>query len=372
MEGRSLASSVAAARLERTAQRSHRGSPSSRAAAPPTSNPTEAALAEEPSAQAEAAEQQPAHNGAEAVVCEPPTDEETAAGEEGAASLPARLKLGLTVDTMEWLLRSLPADAVAQCNKAIPLKDGAPKFPTNAEEELVDVVVGRRTLNGYVNQFFLGLECAADGLSACERLLQRGAPGVGEADVFVSWALQTSLATLIDALREYLKHHPELAADTKFWVCDFVIRQGAAAKADVARLGECVRAIGHTVLLMEPWDEPQPLTRAYCILEVYHTQASGAMFEVVMSKKQQAAFERALERDYASIATKLSKVDVRNAVRSPAPAAAASPPPRHCRAAAAHRCAATRRRRLRSSARSSAMSGSLRAIVWSLSCCTAR
>ena len=40
----------------------------------------------------------------------------------------------VTVDAMERLLLSLPADSVAQCNKAIPLKDGA--WPPEANQHL--------------------------------------------------------------------------------------------------------------------------------------------------------------------------------------------------------------------------------------------
>ena len=79
---------------------------------------------------------------------------------------------------------------------------------------------------------------------------------------------------------------------------------------DVKKLGECVRAVGHTVLLMEPWHDPQPLRRAYCIKEVYHTQAGGSEFDVVMSSVQQRAFEEALQKDFESIATAMSRVDV--------------------------------------------------------------
>ena len=37
---------------------------------------------------------------------------------------------------------------------------------------------------------------------------------VGIATVFVSWYLATPLATLIDALKQFLKQHPELPAET--------------------------------------------------------------------------------------------------------------------------------------------------------------
>ena len=55
--------------------------------------------------------------------------------------------------------------------------------------------------------------------------------------------------------------------NTFFWVCDYVIRQ-TDVKTDLARLGDCVSAVGHTVLLMEPWHAAAPLERAYCITEV--------------------------------------------------------------------------------------------------------
>ena len=64
---------------------------------------------------------------------------------------------------------------------------------------------------------------------------------------------------------------------------------------------------------MEPWHAPAPLKRAYCITEVYHTQKSGAQFDVVMSSAQQDAFETALVEDFDSIETSLAKVDVRTA-----------------------------------------------------------
>ena len=50
-----------------------------------------------------------------------------------------------------------------------------------------------------------------------------------------------------------------------------MIRQTDVAK-DLESLGDYISALGHTVLLMEPWHAPKPLKRAYCIKEVYHTQ----------------------------------------------------------------------------------------------------
>ena len=217
--------------------------------------------------------------------------------EQGA--LPERLKLGLTIEAIEELISQLPSNAVELCNEANRGKG----YPKN------------KALNGYVNQFWAAQASEKDGLASCERLQRQGHPGVGVATIFVSWFLETPLAVLVDAMREYLRQHPDVPRDTKWWVCDFVIRQASrqlrAEDNDVKKLGHCVRSVGHTVLLMEPWNDPQPLRRAYCIKEVYHTQASGARFDVVMSAAQQASFEKALLDDFDSITAGLSRVDVR-------------------------------------------------------------
>merc|ERR1719424_1980044 len=220
-------------------------------------------------------------------------------------NLPERLTLGLSVDAIERYIAGLPADVVEQCNENRPTINGV-RVPANA------------ALNGYVNQWQIARRSEADGGKAyCEALYERSDPGVGVATVFVSWFLETPLATLVDALRQLWVEPQVLPPDTKFWDCDIVIRQSTrqldVTMNDVKRLGDCVRAVGHTVLLMEPWYDPSPLRRAYCIKEVFHTQASGARFEVVMSAEQQAAFETALMKDFNSIKAKLSQVDVRKA-----------------------------------------------------------
>ena len=164
---------------------------------------------------------------------------------------------------MRELLSQLPSDAVEQVNAQIPLdeKTGEPKFPKNV------------ALNGYVNQHFVTRREEEDQLTVCQRLQIRESPHVSEANVFVSWFLETPIATLLDALDCFIKQKGLREENVFFWVCDFVIRQ-TDAKKDLESLGDCVSALGHTVLLMEPWHAPKPLKRAYCIKEVYHTQVS--------------------------------------------------------------------------------------------------
>ena len=150
-----------------------------------------------------------------------------------------------------------------------------------------------------------------DGLAICERLKQQGSPHVAEATVVVVFGSHTSVATLLDALANFLKQQGLRVEDTFFWVRNYVLRWRPAG--DLPLLGECVSAVGHTVLLMDPWHEPDSLKCAYCIKEIYHTHQSGAQFDAVMSSAQEAAFEAALLDDFNTIQASLDKVDVRAA-----------------------------------------------------------
>eukprot|EP00964_Phaeocystis_antarctica_P139959 scaffold104746_cov70-Phaeocystis_antarctica.AAC.2 len=183
------------------------------------------------------------------------------------AALPKHLRLGLTLPGMRELLLQLPSDAVEQVNakmeevNAKRVAKGKPPFP-------MSVVV-----NGYINQFYISCWEKEDNLTVCQRLQKDESPHVGVANVFVSWFLETKIDTLLDALDCFIKQKGLREEDVFFWVCDYVIRQ-TEVKKDLESLGDCVSALGHTVLLMEPWHAPKPLKRAYCIKEVYHTQVS--------------------------------------------------------------------------------------------------
>jgi tetratricopeptide (TPR) repeat protein len=243
----------------------------------------------------------------------PPTEEQAVKRAARLEKLPEHLRLGVTLAGIGELLEELPSDKLEQVNANLEevnaklAKEGKPPFPKND------------TFNGYANHFFINLWAKegkegqpGDGLAVCERLQKQGSPHVGEATHFVSWSLATPIATLLDALANFLERQGLREEDTFFWVCDYVVRQTDVVP-DLALLGDCVSAVGHTVLLMEPWHAPAPLQRAYCIKEIYYTQQSGAQFDVVMSSAQQVAFEAALVKHLGSIATSLSKVDVRTA-----------------------------------------------------------
>ncbi len=74
-----------------------------------------------------------------------------------------------------------------------------------------------------------------------------------------------------------------------------------------------IKAISHTLLLLQPWDAPLPLQRSWCNWELLCTLHAGARLDVIQAPAQEAAFRAALRDRFADVAFALSKVDTRRA-----------------------------------------------------------
>jgi tetratricopeptide (TPR) repeat protein len=90
--------------------------------------------------------------------------------------------------------------------------------------------------------------------------------------------------------------HQEMAMDFD-WCC-------GTFKAAIA-------AMGRTVMVLAPWHDPVPLTRGWCLFELYCTADTGSTFEVAMSREQQRLFLDAMAAGgLTALHTMLATVDV--------------------------------------------------------------
>ena len=80
----------------------------------------------------------------------------------------------------------------------------------------------------------------------------------------------------------------------------FVCSQHAAAEQSYewwsSTFSDCIRAVGHTLLVLQPWDDPLPLTRSWCLWEIFSTVSSNTPLDVLLSPAQAAALHLALVR----------------------------------------------------------------------------
>ena len=59
-------------------------------------------------------------------------------------------------------------------------------------------------------------------------------------------------------------------------------------------LRQCAVDIGCTVLVLQSWDAPVPLTRRWCLWELFCTLDGGAELQIALSSTQREAFQEAL------------------------------------------------------------------------------
>ena len=109
--------------------------------------------------------------------------------------------------------------------------------------------------------------------SHCAHQMRLGNGGAGRADIFISWALVSTMFDLLEAIELYVKEHGLDPWRVKFWVCNFSIRQtpGPGKTADVARLGKVVAMCGRTVMFLEPWNNANAIggMRANCLSRIW-------------------------------------------------------------------------------------------------------
>jgi hypothetical protein len=72
-----------------------------------------------------------------------------------------------------------------------------------------------------------------------------------------------------------------------------------------------IKQIGHTMLVLSPWDAPIPLTRAWCLWEIYCTLNSNTKLTIQLSKAQRELFQSKLRDDYEYIIQAFCEIDVR-------------------------------------------------------------
>ena len=76
---------------------------------------------------------------------------------------------------------------------------------------------------------------------------------------------------------------------------------------------EAICEMGHTGMVLSPWDKPVPLTRAWCLWEMYCTVDTGARFSVCLSTAQRAAFEVAIAENWQAAQDAFAHIRVQDA-----------------------------------------------------------
>ena len=145
--------------------------------------------------------------------------------------------------------------------------------------------------------------------SYCEMLAQWQPGAVGKATVFISHAWKCVFLDVVDALLFHFRDDPEIIV----WFDLFSNNQHRDMDLDFdwccGTFKSAIQMFGRTVMVLAPWHDPIPLTRGWCLFELYCTADTGSRFEVAMSRDCQRQFledmarqgRRAVEKMLATI-----------------------------------------------------------------------
>lgn len=151
------------------------------------------------------------------------------------------------------------------------------------------------------------------------------------AKIFVSHAWKYGFVEFVDCIESYFQDQNELTDlkelivpdtlqkisenETVFlWIDLFVNNQWKASSLPYewwsGTFLSAVGDIGHTMLVLSPWDAPIPLTRAWCLWEILSTIKTNSKLTIQLSRSQRSLFQSKLRTDFEYIKTALCKIDV--------------------------------------------------------------
>ena len=148
-------------------------------------------------------------------------------------------------------------------------------------------------------------------------ILQEQSPdALGPATCFISHAWRRPFADIVDAVEQFERKHP----GTFYWFDLFTNNQHEAVSFPfewwTTTFRESISSIGRVMLVMSPWNNPVPLTRAWCLFEMYSTIVGEAEMNVVIPSGEIASFKEAMSDDYDTIMNTLLSLDAQKAEAS--------------------------------------------------------
>ena len=188
-------------------------------------------------------------------------------------------------------------------------------------EEFIKLCGGRSVLKDLcttdVNDLHMKPLTSRMKSSYCDYLKTTNPNSVGEAQVFISHAWKYLFLNVVDTLLHHFKHNP----DVIIWFDLFSNNQHMATTLDFewwsTVFKSAIKQFHHTVLILSPWHNPIPLTRAWCLFEIYCTAEYNCRFEIALNLAEECDCLMAIDSDTVGfVKTVLSAVDVRKSEAS--------------------------------------------------------
>ena len=155
--------------------------------------------------------------------------------------------------------------------------------------------------------------------SMCSRLAADPSTArfVGKPTHFLSHAWLYKILNVVAGLQNFAGSLPADAPESFYWFDTFAIDEHASQDRPQewwsTTFQQAIEMMGHTVMMLSPWDAPQPLTRSWCLWELYCTYNARIPFSVCLGPDERRAFEAAILKDFGAVFAAFSKISVEDA-----------------------------------------------------------
>ncbi|EGD83401.1 mbre TPR repeat protein [Salpingoeca rosetta] len=146
---------------------------------------------------------------------------------------------------------------------------------------------------------------------------------VGKATVFVSHAWRYKIAEVLNVLLEFAEEQRVRKEDSQpvfFWFDLFMNNQNANVTANLPQewwsttFKESIANIGRVLLVLMPWRDPVPLTRAWCLWEIFcGISNEGTEVNIRLPNSEEKALEEAIQGEYEAVTDTLVRVQAQRA-----------------------------------------------------------
>lgn len=184
-------------------------------------------------------------------------------------------------------------------------------------KEFIEEIGGREKLIGKtttdVCTEFLKPLTEKSQSSLCDLLRHMKHEAFGKkAEVFISHAWRYDFLDVVDALLYHFRDQP----DTVIWFDLVSNNQHKATTLDYdwwqTTFKSAIADFQHTVMVLSPWHDPIPYTRAWCIFEAYCSASTNCKFEIAMCEKEQTQFLKDIDGNVDETINKmLATIDAR-------------------------------------------------------------
>ena len=192
-------------------------------------------------------------------------------------------------------------------------------------EEFIDKCGGRDALREksttQVCEEYLKPMTITKGMSYCHFLLEeissndkQSVVTVAPATVFISHAWGSNFLEVVDAFTNHLRTSGQ--PDAVIWFDLFSNNQHQTSIRPFewwcTTFMRFIGDVAHTIVVLTPWRDPIPLTRAWCLWEIYSSVAMQAKLEIAFTASQQKDFINALTSDFDSINAMIARINIKN------------------------------------------------------------